>query len=98
MRDCKRFTNLERVALLPMAALLAALAPIVWSVAFLGLVVVVLVPGMLALLLFPMLIAAASPSKDKAPALWRPLAPCRWLWREWLCWPWLCWTALRRSP
>jgi hypothetical protein len=93
MRGSKRFTNPDWVVLFPLAVLLVGLAPILWSLAFLALTVVVLVPGMLMVLLWPSLIPLW-PSKERARGLWRSLSPRGWPCQSWLRWPWACWKWL----
>jgi len=101
MSRSKRFAILDLAALWPVAALLAALTPVVWAVACVALMVVVLVPGTFVLLLLPGIVVVAricpakkAPAKKGTRVLWWPLPPFGWLCHSWLRWPWLYWTWL----
>jgi hypothetical protein len=93
MRAYKRFANLDWVVLFPLAVLFVGLAPLLWSLACLALTVVVLVPGILMVLLWPSRVPLW-PSKQGAGGLWWSLPACGWPCQSWLRWPWACWKWL----
>jgi hypothetical protein len=94
MRESKRFAYLDWVVLLPLAVLLAGLAPVLWSLACLALTVAVLVPGMFMVLLWPGRMIPLWPSTQGAREPWWSLSPCGWPCQSWLRWPWACWKWL----
>jgi hypothetical protein len=88
----------------PMALILAAVAPVVWSVAAMAFALTILVRGILvlavtcplSLVLMPFVFACGSWSVWNwlCQPTWL-LEPGSWLFRHWLRWPWMCWTWLR---